>query len=117
MLVAFPRREEKFLYARLYGWFRPRETLSHMLNVPLHIFAHQENHILTALRDLEHIPTEPFWLYILSGGTTELVYCHYQGEGIFESHIIGGSKDLQGGQYVDRIGVAMGFYHSLQANI
>ena len=44
----------------------------------------------------------------LSGGTTELVYCHYQGEGIFESHIIGGSKDLQGGQYVDRIGVAMG---------
>ncbi|MFR6482418.1 MAG: hypothetical protein ACLUPK_03245 [Veillonella sp.] len=28
--------------------------------------------------------------------------------GIFESHIVGGSKDLQGGQYVDRIGVAYG---------
>ncbi len=79
-----------------------------ILNVPLHIFAHQENHILAALRDLEHIPTEPFLALHLSGGTTELVYCHHQGEGIFESHIIGGSKDLQGGQYVDRIGVAMG---------
>ena len=76
--------------------------------MPLHIFAHQENHILAALRDLERIPTEPFLALHLSGGTTELVYCHYQGEGIFESHIIGGSKDLQGGQYVDRIGVAMG---------
>ena len=104
----FPRREENSYMPAFMVGLGQGETLSHMLNVPLHIFAHQENHILAALRDLKHIPTEPFLALHLSGGTTELVYCHYQGEGIFESHIIGGSKDLQGGQYVDRIGVAMG---------
>ena len=104
----FPRREENSYMPAFMVGLGQGKTLSHMLNVPLHIFAHQENHILAALRDLEHIPTEPFLALHLSGGTTELVYCHYQGEGIFESHIIGGSKDLQGGQYVDRIGVAMG---------
>ena len=104
----FPRREENSYMPAFMVGLGQSETLSHMLNVPLHIFAHQENHILAALRDLEHIPTEPFLALHLSGGTTELVYCHYQGKGIFESHIIGGSKDLQGGQYVDRIGVAMG---------
>ena len=104
----FPRREENSYMPAFMVGLGQGETLSHILNVPLHIFAHQENHILAALRDLERIPTEPFLALHLSGGTTELVYCHYQGEGIFESHIIGGSKDLQGGQYVDRIGVAMG---------
>ena len=104
----FPRREENSYMPAFMVGLGQGQTLSHMLNVPLHIFAHQENHILAALRDLEHIPTEPFLALHLSGGTTELVYCHYQGDGIFESHIIGGSKDLQGGQYVDRIGVAMG---------
>ena len=104
----FPRREENSYMPAFMVGLGQGETLSHILNVPLHIFAHQENHILAALRDLAHIPTEPFLALHLSGGTTELVYCHYQGEGIFESHIIGGSKDLQGGQYVDRIGVAMG---------
>ena len=89
----FPRREENSYMPAFMVGLGQGKTLSH---------------ILAALRDLEHIPPEPFLALHLSGGTTELVYCHYQGEGIFESHIIGGSKDLQGGQYVDRIGVAMG---------
>jgi len=104
----FPRREENSYMPAFMVGLGQGETLSHFMNVPLHIFAHQENHILAALRDLAHIPTDPFLALHLSGGTTELVYCHYQGEGIFESQIVGGSKDLQGGQYVDRIGVAMG---------
>ena len=104
----FPRREENSYMPAFMVGLGQGETLSHMLNVPLHIFAHQENHILAALRELKTIPSEPFLALHLSGGTTELIYCHYKGEGIFNSHIIGGSKDLQGGQYVDRIGVAMG---------
>ena len=104
----FPRREENSYMPAFMVGLGQGETLSHLMNVPLHIFAHQENHILAALRDLKNIPNEPFLALHLSGGTTELVYCHYQGNGIFESHIVGGSKDLQGGQYVDRIGVALG---------
>ena len=100
----FPRREENSYMPAFMVGLGQGETLSHLMNVPLHIFAHQENHILAALRDLKNIPNEPFLALHLSGGTTELVYCHYQGNGIFESHIVGGSKDLQGGQYVDRIG-------------
>ena len=104
----FPRREERSYMPAFMVGLGQGQTLSHLMNVPLHIFAHQENHILAALRDLKNISNEPFLALHLSGGTTELVYCHYQGNGIFESHIVGGSKDLQGGQYVDRIGVALG---------
>ena len=91
----FPRREENsympaFMVGLGYG-----QSLSHMMNVPLQVFAHQENHILAALRELKTIPKDPFLALHLSGGTTELVYCHYKGEGIFESHIIGGSKDYK----------------------
>ena len=84
--------------------------------MPLHIFAHQENHILAALRDLERIPTEPFLALHLSGGTTELVYCHYQGEGIFESHIIGVLKICKAVNMLIA-SVSLWVYHSLQANI
>lgn len=104
----FPRREESsYMPAFLVGMGQG-QTLSHLMNVPLHIFSHQENHILAALRNMKTIPTEPFLALHLSGGTTELVHCRYEGNGMFTSHIIGGSKDLQGGQFVDRIGVAMG---------
>ncbi|ETJ15691.1 MAG: hypothetical protein Q620_VSAC00966G0001, partial [Veillonella sp. DORA_A_3_16_22] len=87
----FPRREENsympaFMVGLGYG-----QSLSHMMNVPLHVFAHQENHILAALRELKTIPKDPFLALHLSGGTTELVYCHYKGEGIFESPIAGWS--------------------------
>jgi len=83
-------------------------SLSHMMQVPMYEFAHQENHILAALREIGHVPTFPFYSLHLSGGTTELVLTEYKGKGIFESSIIGGSKDLQGGQFVDRVGVALG---------
>ena len=104
----FPRREENsympaFMVGLGYG-----QSLNHLMNVPLHIFAHQENHILAALREIGHVPTLPFYSLHLSGGTTELVLTEYKGKGIFESSIIGGSKDLQGGQFVDRVGVALG---------
>ena len=104
----FPRREENsympaFMVGLGYG-----QSLYHLMNVPLHVFAHQENHILAALREIGHVPTFPFYSLHLSGGTTELVLTEYKGKGIFESSIIGGSKDLQGGQFVDRVGVALG---------
>ncbi|MDU1045480.1 metallohydrolase [Veillonella parvula] len=83
----FPRREERSYMPAFMVGLGQGQTLSHLMNVPLHIFAHQENHILAALRDLKNIPNEPFLALHLSGGTTELVYCHYQ---------------------VDRIGVALG---------
>lgn len=104
----FPRREESSYMPAFMVGLGQGQTLSHLMDVPLHIFSHQENHILAALRNMKTIPTEPFLALHLSGGTTELVHCRYEENGMFTSHIIGGSNDLQGGQFVDRIGVAMG---------
>ena len=39
-------------------------ALSHMMQVPMYEFAHQENHILAALRENGHVPTHPFYSYI-----------------------------------------------------
>lgn len=105
---AFPRREEAsympaFLVGRGLG-----ESLSHLLQVPLYEFSHQENHILAALRSKQTIWTQPFYSLHVSGGTTDLLYCQYEGQGVFKTQYIGGSQDLHGGQFVDRIGVALG---------
>jgi len=105
---AFPRRsDDSYMPAFLVGHGFAK-ALSHMMHVSMYEFAHQENHILAALREIGHVPTFPFYSLHLSGGTTELVLTEYKGKGIFESSIIGGSKDLQGGQFVDRVGVALG---------
>ena len=105
---AFPRRaDDSYMPAFLVGHSFGR-ALSHMMKVPMYEFSHQENHILAALRDIGSIPNQPFYALHLSGGTTELVLTEYKGKGVFESSIIGGSNDLQGGQFVDRVGVALG---------
>lgn len=105
---AFPRRsEESYMPAFLVGQGFGR-SLSHMLNVPLYEFSHQENHILAALRHIKELPKDSFFSLHLSGGTTDLIMSQYVGKGAFESTLLGGSNDLQGGQFIDRVGVAMG---------
>lgn len=105
---AFPRREESsYMPAFLVGHGMAR-GIGHLLQVPVYEFSHQENHILAALRLIDTIPTDPFLSLHVSGGTTELALYHYTGKGIFTSSIVGGSKDLQGGQFIDRVGVALG---------
>lgn len=108
-ISAFPRREENsympaFLVGKGMG-----ESLAHFQKVPCFSFAHQENHILAALREAgEEIPREPFFALHVSGGTTELVYAKAHDHIGLESNIIGATRDLHGGQFVDRVGVALG---------
>ncbi|MBP9551069.1 metallohydrolase [Veillonella sp.] len=104
---AFPRREkDSYMPAFLVGRGQA-QTLSHIMNVPLYEFSHQENHILAAIRSLGMVPKEPFLSLHLSGGTTELLHCTYDESGFFDVKLIGGAMDLQGGQFVDRVGVAL----------
>lgn len=76
------------------------------LNVPLFATSHQEGHIAAALwsRDLqlqqEHIAVH------LSGGTSELLAVQAR-DGGYEVRLIGGA-DLAAGQFIDRVGVALG---------
>ncbi len=104
---AFPRREENsYMPAFLVG-LGQAETLAHLLQIPLYKFSHQENHILAALREIKTIPTEPFFSLHVSGGTTELLRCQYNEDGFFTAKLVGSTIDLHGGQFVDRIGVAV----------
>ena len=45
----------------------------------------------------------------LSGGTTEILKSRYNGFN-FDNEIIGGSKDISAGQFIDRVGVKMGLH-------
>ncbi len=114
---AFPRREEDsympaFLVGKGHG-----HSLAHMMKIPVYEFSHQENHILAALRKQDYPLDKPFFSLHLSGGTTELVYCQPCERGIIDTRLLGGAMDLHGGQFVDRIGVALGLHFPTGAQL
>jgi N6-L-threonylcarbamoyladenine synthase len=69
-------------------------------------FSHQEGHIAAALWSGELDWREPFLAAHLSGGTSEILLVTPQKPG-FALQILGGS-DLAAGQFIDRVGVALG---------
>ncbi len=72
--------------------------------------SHQEGHIMAALYSCKNysISEKPFLTYHISGGTTELLLVK-KVKNEFVCEIVGGTKDLPAGQFVDRIGVKAGF--------
>lgn len=67
--------------------------------------SHQQGHVRSALWGNERLIEElPILGMQLSGGTTEIFVV---AEG-FSIRLLGGAKDLHAGQFVDRLGVAMG---------
>ena len=85
------------------------ETASGLFNSPLFRFSHQCGHIMSVLYACGREPVlgESFGAFHVSGGTTELVLATPDDNG-FVTEIIGGTKDLNAGQVIDRIAVAMG---------
>ena len=73
------------------------------LGVPLFETSHQQGHVRAALVD-SGMPEGDFLALHLSGGTTEVLHVR---NGL---HIdrLGGASDLNAGQLVDRVGVALG---------
>ncbi len=71
--------------------------------------SHQDGHIMAAVYSCGaySILAKPFLAFHISGGTTELVLGEMEGNG-FKLKIVGGTKDLPAGQFIDRIGVLMG---------
>lgn len=79
-------------------------------HAPLHTFSHQCGHVMAAVHSSgreDLLKGEPFGAFHVSGGTTELLRVRAIENG-FLSEIIGGTKDLNAGQIIDRIGVALG---------
>lgn len=71
--------------------------------------SHQDGHIVAAIHSCNRYDLfeKPFLTYHLSGGTTELLLVKKKNN-VFECKMVGGTKDLPVGQFIDRIGVKMG---------
>ncbi len=71
--------------------------------------SHQDGHIMAAIHSCGayELLDEPFLTYHLSGGTTELLLTEWCGDG-FKCTLVGGTRDLPAGQFVDRMGVKLG---------
>lgn len=79
-------------------------ALSH--RIPLCTLSHQENHILAAVWSAGGPVSNRFLAIHASGGTSELVLVE-QKENDLAVRLLGGSIDLQAGQFVDRVGIAL----------
>ena len=90
-------------------------------NIPLYQFSHQEGHLAAALWSARLNWQEPFIAIHLSGGTGEMLKVtpcsqaeitdqpnHAVSPQIYKTKIIG-DTDLPPGQFVDRIGVGLGY--------
>ncbi|NLP37728.1 MAG: O-sialoglycoprotein endopeptidase [Firmicutes bacterium] len=80
-------------------------TLASLLQLPYWNLSHQEGHILAGIWSAGVSWTD-FYVLHVSGGTTELLAVKLAGR--IEIKKLGGSADLHAGQFIDRIGVALG---------
>ncbi len=80
-------------------------------NAALYTFSHQSGHISAALYGSGacHLFGKEFIAFHVSGGTTDILHVNGDGKGNFDTVRIGGTKDLNAGQVIDRAGVMMGF--------
>lgn len=76
------------------------------LNIELAETSHQQGHIAAGLWSCKQDTEEKIMVYHVSGGTSELLKVDIQEN--LKVTAIGGSSDLNAGQFVDRIGVSLG---------
>lgn len=88
--------------------FSHGKTISSCLKVPLYYTSHQEGHIMAAC-NASLVEKGRFLTVHLSGGTSEILITTVEQNPFgLREEIIGKTLDLHAGQFVDRVGVAMG---------
>ncbi len=98
--------ENSYMPAFLAGFGLAR-SLAKVLQVPLFTLSHQENHLEAGLWSAGGPSASHFLLLHTSGGTTDIMsVVRQKKELILET--VGESIDLHAGQFIDRVGVAMG---------
>lgn len=86
-------------------------TLANAVKKPLHTFSHQAGHVMAAVWSSGSFDLleRDFLAFHVSGGTTELLYVRPRTDSVgFDIELLGGTLDLNAGQAIDRVGVAMG---------
>lgn len=104
----FPRPlENSYMPAFLAGMSVAR-SLAAITGAKLEVISHQENHMEAGLWSAQGPWEERFLMLHASGGTTDLLFCEREENGRYQLTQVGGSMDLHAGQFVDRVGVALG---------
>ncbi len=83
-------------------------SLAALTGAPLHEISHQENHMEAGVWSAGGPHANRFLALHASGGTTDLLLVERMESGRYKIEEVGGSIDLHAGQFVDRIGVALG---------
>lgn len=93
-----------FLAGEGYG-----RVIGDALGVPVYEFSHQDGHVMAGIYsgNAFKLLDGDFISVHLSGGTTEILKSRYLGRN-FAHKIIGGTKDISAGQFIDRVGVKLG---------
>lgn len=100
--------EDSYMPAFLAG-LGLAKSLSTALAVPVYTLSHQENHLEAGVWSAGGPVAGRFLLLHASGGTTDLLLAERGGAGEhYRLSQLGGSIDLHAGQFVDRVGVALG---------
>ncbi len=78
-------------------------------DLPLYGFSHQNGHVMAAIYSSgrDFLTARRFLAFHVSGGTTEALLCEPDGVG-FRIRLVGETQDINAGQAIDRVGVAMG---------
>ena len=104
----YPRPlENSYMPAFLAGLSVAR-SLAAVTGARLEIISHQENHLEAGLWSAGGPAVDRFLILHASGGTTDVLLAERQQNGRYRITEVGGSMDLHAGQFVDRIGVALG---------
>lgn len=83
------------------------KSLGAALQVPVYSFSHQEGHLAAGEFGAGGPAGSTFLAVHLSGGTTELLKIEKCTQG-YQVSVLGKSLDINAGQFVDRVGVALG---------
>lgn len=84
------------------------QVLATAMQIPLYKISHQENHILAGLWSAAGPTDENFLALHISGGTTDLLHVNFRQHNVMYLQQLGTGIDINAGQLIDRIGVAMG---------
>lgn len=104
----YPRPlEGSYMPAFLAGLSVARSVAA-VTGAQLEVISHQENHLEAGLWSAGGPDVDRFLLLHASGGTTDVLLAERQQNGRYRITEVGGSMDLHAGQFVDRIGVALG---------
>ena len=84
-------------------------SLAAGVSAPVYEFSHQNGHVAAAMYSsgVSELQNKEFYAFHVSGGTTELLLISFE-DGEMRVSLVGETADINGGQLIDRVGVAMG---------